>query len=62
VRDFTLLISPERFDFSKHVRVVVNGRVAFDRAVEKSVATLLKWAARDSDRTLLFGAEIRIRP
>jgi len=30
--------------------------------VEKSVATLMNWAARDNDRTMLFAAEIRIRP
>jgi hypothetical protein len=40
----------------------VNGRTAFDAMVEKSVATLLNWAARDNDRTMLFAAEIRIRP
>jgi hypothetical protein len=28
--------------------------------VEASVATLLKWAARDNDRTMLFGAELPI--
>ena len=62
VKEFTLLLSPDRFDFSKNVKVVANGRVVFDDRVEKSVATLLKWAARDNDRTLLVGAEIRIRP
>jgi hypothetical protein len=44
------------------VKVTVNGRVAFDGRVERSLATLMKWAARDNDRTMLFGAEIRIRP
>ena len=62
VKEFTLLLSPDRFDFTKIVRVVVNGRTAFDGPVEKSLATLMKWAARDNDRTMLFGAEIRIRP
>jgi len=60
VTQFTLLISPDQFDFSRPVRVVVNGRVAFDGPVEKSVATLMKWAARDNDRTMLFGAELKI--
>ena len=54
------LLSPEEFDFEKNVKVVVNGRVTFDGRVEKSVATLLKWAAKDNDRTMLFGAEIKI--
>jgi|SRR5215471_3226197 len=61
VKAFTLLLSPDQFDFDKNVTVVVNGRTAFDGRVEKSVATLQKWAARDNDRTLLFAAEVRIR-
>ena len=62
VKEFTLLLSPDQFDFDKNVRVVVNGRVAFDGRVEKSVATLQKWAARDNDRTMLFAAELTIKP
>jgi len=62
VKEFTLLLSPDQFDFDKNVKVIVNGRVAFDARVEKSVATLTKWASRDNDRTMLFGAEIKIRP
>jgi hypothetical protein len=61
VREFTLLLSPDQFDFGSSVKVVWNGRVAFDQRVEKSVATLTKWAARDNDRTMLFAAEIAIR-
>ena len=62
VKEFTLLLSPDQFDFDKSVRVVVNGRVVFDGRVEKSVATLQKWAARDNDRAMLFAAELRIKP
>ena len=61
VREFTLLLSPDQFDFDKPVRVVVNGRVAFDGRVERSVETLTKWSARDHDRTMLFAAELKIR-
>jgi hypothetical protein len=61
VSEFTLLLSPDAFDLSQPVKVVVNGRVTFNGAVEKSVATLLKWAAHDNDRTMLFGAELRVR-
>lgn len=60
VRAFTLLVSPDRFDFSQAVRVVVNDRVMFDGVVEKDLPTLLRWAARDNDRTMLVGAEIAI--
>jgi hypothetical protein len=38
----------------------VNGKRAFQGAVKKDVGTLLRWAARDNDRTMLYGAEIRI--
>ncbi|HTM24308.1 MAG TPA: hypothetical protein VL225_03890 [Vicinamibacterales bacterium] len=60
VKEFTLLLSPDRFDFARAITVVVNGRTVFDGRVEKSVTTLLKWAARDNDRTMLFGAELKI--
>jgi hypothetical protein len=62
VRRFTLLLSPDQFDFTQPLRVTVNGRTAFEGRVEPSTKTLLKWAARDNDRTMLFGAEIVIRP
>ena len=62
VAEFTLLLSPDLFDFSRTVTVETNGRMAFEGRVEPSVATLPKWAARDNDRTMLFGAEIKIRP
>ena len=56
----TLLLSPDAFDFNQPVEVVANGRTVFNGRVEKSVKTLLKWAARDNDRTMLYGAELRI--
>ncbi len=60
VSQFTLLLSPDQFDFGAPIRVTVNGRAAFDGRVDKSVATLMKWAARDNDRTMLFAAELKI--
>ena len=60
VTAFMLLLSPDQFDFSQPVRVVANGRVAFEGRVETSLATLMKWAAADNDRTMLFGAELQI--
>jgi hypothetical protein len=62
VWEFTLLISPDAFDLSKPIKVVANGRVVFDGRVEPNLATLMKWAARDNDRTMLFGAELHIKP
>jgi hypothetical protein len=60
VTRFTLLLSPDVVDFSKPVEVTVNGKPAFKGTVKKDVATLLKWAARDNDRTMLYGAELAI--
>jgi hypothetical protein len=61
VAAFTLLLSPDQFDFGKPVKVVANGRTVFDGKVEKNVRTLLKYAASDNDRTMLFGAELHIK-
>ena len=60
VRRFTLLISPEQFDFTQPITVAVNGVTAFDGMVEPDVATLLRWVARDQDRTAMYGAELDI--
>ena len=58
---FTLLLSPDQFDLNRAVTVVVNGRTAFEGPVQKNVGSLLKWAARDNDRTMLFAAELADR-
>ena len=60
VAAFTLLLSPDVFDFTKPITVIVDGRSAFEGPVRKDVATLMRWAARDNDRTMLFGAELPI--
>ncbi len=58
VRRFRLLLSPAELDFDRPVRVITNGAVSFEGRVEPDVETLLRWAARDNDRQLLFGAEL----
>ena len=60
VAEYTLLISPDQFKFGEPVTVITNGQVSFTGVVEKRLPTLLKWAARDDDRTMLFGAEIHV--
>lgn len=60
VAAFTLLVSPDQFDFSNPVKVVANGRTVFAGNVQKDLRTLLKHAAADNDRTMLFGAEIHV--
>ena len=63
VRDvaaFTLLLSPDGVDFSQPIVVTVNGQPSFKGVVKKDPATLLRWSARDNDRTVLYGAELKI--
>jgi hypothetical protein len=62
VAAFTLLLSPEKFDFNQPVKVIANGREIFNARVPRSVKTLMTWAARDNDRTMLYGAELTLRP
>jgi hypothetical protein len=60
VSKFTLLASPDQFDFNTPIVVVANGKTVFNARVQKDRTVLLKWAARDNDRTMLFGAELHI--
>lgn len=60
VRRFTLLLSPEQFDFTQPITVSVNGVTVFEDLVEPDVEALLRWAAIDQDRTAMFGAELPI--
>jgi dienelactone hydrolase len=63
VRDvaaFTLLLSPDAVDFTKPVIVTVNGKQVFKSDVVKNVTVLARWAARDNDRTALYGDELKI--
>ncbi|MBW8867722.1 MAG: PDZ domain-containing protein [Acidobacteria bacterium] len=60
VAAFTLLLSPDQFDLSRSVAVVVNGRTVIDSVVKKDLRTLLTWAARDNDRTMLFDAALEV--
>ena len=61
VAAYTLLVSPDAFDLTQPIKVTSNGRVVFNAKVEPSATTLMKWAARDNDRTMLYAAEIPIR-
>ena len=60
VSRFTLLISPEQFDFTQPISVAVNGVTVFDGMVEPDIEELLHWAAIDQDRTAMYGAELDI--
>jgi len=54
------LLSPDQFDLDRALTLVVNGRTVFEGVVQKNIRTLLTWAARDNDRTLLFAAELPV--
>lgn len=60
VARFTLLVSPDVIDFSAPVVVTVNGRSVHEGIVSKDVRTLLSWAARDNDRTMVYGAALTL--
>ena len=60
VRRYTLLLSPEQFDFTQPFEVTTNGVVSFEGMVEPSPEAMLRWAVRDRDRAMLFGAELEI--
>ena len=60
VRRYKLLLSPDEVDFEQPIRVVTNGKESWNGRLEPDVATLLEWAIRDNDRTMLFAAEIDI--
>ncbi len=60
VARFRLLLSPGQFDFSQPIEVVTNGAGAYRSVVERSPETLMRWTARDNDRTILFAAEISV--
>lgn len=60
VTRFTLLLSPDQFDFTQPITVVTNDVTVFDDVVEPDVEVLLRWAAIDRDRTAMYGAELSI--
>jgi len=60
VAAFTLLLSPDVFDFSRPITVVADGTTVFNGPVRKNVETLVSWAAKDNDRTMLYGAALPI--
>jgi len=60
VRRLTLLVSPDAFDLRSPIHVVTNGEMVFDGMVQPDTGTLLKWAAADEDRTMLYAAEVTV--
>jgi predicted esterase len=61
VAAFTLLLSPDAIDFAKPVVVTVNGKPVHGATLSKDAAVLMRWAARDNDRTALYGAALTVQ-
>ena len=60
VRALSLLLSPDVVDFDQPIVVRVNGKEVFRGPVKRDVSVLERWAARDRDRTMLYGAQLAI--
>ena len=60
VRELSLLLSPDVVDFARPVVVTLNGTQVHNGLVSKDASVLLKWAARDDDRTMLYVAELHL--
>ncbi len=60
VRKLKLLLSEDLFDLDDPIRVDINGVTVHEAAIERDPECLLRWAARDLDRTQLFSAELSL--
>ena len=61
VEAFTLLLSPEEIDFSRPVAVYINDSLRRSERLQQDPQTLLKWAATDLDKSMLFTVELNLR-
>ena len=61
ISEFTLLLNPEEVNFSQAIHVYVNSGNIFDEIVAQDKQTLLHWASKDLDRSMLFTAELKLR-
>lgn len=60
IKSYELLLSPDQFDFQQPITVVTNGKISYQGHVVRDTETLLRWASRDQDRTMLFAAALTI--
>jgi len=60
VSRFTLWLHPEMVDFSKPIRVALNGKSCFDRRISPSLVTLLESFERRGDWGLVYPAKITL--
>jgi dienelactone hydrolase len=60
VKRYSLLLSPDQFDFEQPVRLIENGVEVFNGQVRPSKRVLLEYAIRDFDPRRLYGAELEV--
>lgn len=60
IKKYSLLLSPDHFDFTKPIKIFTNGILSFDGLITKDIKTLLHYNLLDNDRTMLYGNEIQI--
>ncbi len=61
VNAVTLLLNPEEINFSEPVAIYSNGELRVSELITQDAATLLEWAGRDLDKSMLFTAEVKLR-
>jgi hypothetical protein len=60
MKDVTLLLSTEHFDFNRNIRIWVDRTPVFNQPIAPSAQTLNEWHEIDRDRSMLFAAELRV--
>lgn len=60
IRRYTLFLSTEMFDFDRQFMIYTNGKLSYQGTLKKDPSVLLKWFKKDIDRTMLFGAEMKV--
>ncbi len=62
IKQLSLLLSPDQFDFKKTFEIYTNGKLYFEGNLKPDLKTLLKWYLIDKDRTMLYAHELKINP
>ena len=60
VASYSLLFSPDHFDFDRAISVIENGTLIFQDTIKPRKKVLLDYAARDFDPARLYGAELTV--
>jgi len=60
VKSFTLLLSPDHFDFDQDITFIENDKVIHSGRINSNKKTLLDYAVKDFDPNRLYAAEIYI--